>query len=52
MERAGNEAGLPTAPNSYGNTMRVWKMSRLKNLTFNVSVVQPSVLLQDTIDVT
>jgi len=27
-------------------------MSRLKNLTFNVSVVLPSVLLQDSIGVT
>jgi hypothetical protein len=52
MERAGNEAGVPTAPKSYGNTIRVWKMSWLKNLTFNVSVVQPSVLLQDSIGVT
>jgi hypothetical protein len=52
MVRAGNEAGVPTAPKSYGNTIRVWKMSRLKNLTFNVSVVQPSVLLQDSIGVT
>jgi len=32
--------------------IRVWKISRLKDLTFNVSVVQPSVLLQDSIGVT
>lgn len=47
-ERAGDEAGEPAATKSYGNTIRVWKMSRLINPTFNVSVVHPSVLLQDS----
>ena len=52
MERAENEAGIPASPKSYGTTIRVWKTSRLKNLTITVSAAQLSVLLQDSIGVT